>query len=63
MDLKEYLHKHNFNPVNFAVFSGVSVAYIYKILNGHKPLKRIALKIERATQGHVKAESLMKKKN
>ncbi len=64
MDLREYLFHKRLTVVEFSKIVDYSRDHISRIIHGHKtPSKKLARAIEKATDGEVKAESLLKKSN
>ncbi len=60
-DLREHLYQKRMSITEFAAKIHASRAYISHIINGKKkPGIRLALDIERGTEGLITAESLMK---
>lgn len=60
-DLKEHLYQKRMTITEFAEKVNATRPYISSIINGrYKPGKRLAMDIERATDGLITAESLMK---
>jgi hypothetical protein len=63
MDLRRYLFEKKISIVDFSKTIECDRAYLSKIVNGKlKPSKRLAKDIEKATNGDVKAEELLKEK-
>lgn len=61
MNLKDYLYLHRMTVNEFAEKIKCNRCYFSRLINGHvKPGKRLANDIERATNGDVKAEDLLK---
>lgn len=62
MTLIQYLkeiEKYGFSLTNFAEISDICVHSLRKYIAGKKPRKYEAIKIEKATNGLVKAKDLM----
>jgi len=63
MHLREYLWNHKITIQKFAEKIKYSRHYISLIMRGDKiPSERLAEDIERATNGEVKAEEILRKK-
>lgn len=63
MNLKEYLFLKRMSIKDFSDFMGYSRTHMSAIINGHlKPSRAMAKSIERATDGEVTAEELLKGK-
>jgi DNA-binding transcriptional regulator YdaS (Cro superfamily) len=63
MRLKEWLFKKEMTTRRLARLLEVSEAHLYGIVNGKRwPHKRLSEKIEKATEGQVKATALRRKK-
>ena len=61
MNLREYLFLKRMSVTEFSKMVDHSRNYISQIINGkHVPSKKLARAIERATDGEVKADELMK---
>lgn len=61
MDLKDYLYIKRMTINEFSELIGYSRNHISGIINGRlKPTKKLALYIEKMTEGEVKANELMK---
>jgi hypothetical protein len=61
MDLREYLFKNRLKVTDFAKIIGYERGYINKVVNGLMiPGRKLAESIEKATNGEVKAEDLLK---
>lgn len=61
MDLREYLFRHRISVKDFSERINYARAYISDIVNGgKKPGKKLAAIIEKATNGEVLAEELLK---
>lgn len=58
MKFNEYLHKENLTASEFAVKAGVSAQVIYKIKNGQRISKSMALLVHIATGKEVTMEEL-----
>lgn len=62
MDLRDYLHFQRISVTEFAQMLGCSRTHLSEIIHGKRiPGKWLAKDIERATNGEVKAEELLKK--
>jgi predicted transcriptional regulator len=59
MTLREYLDKNAMSPLDFSRLVKISNTAIYKYLKGRKPQRRLAFKIEKATNGEVSARELL----
>lgn len=57
MSLSEYLAKNNIRQEDFASKIGVTQATVSRLSNGGVPSLKLAVAIERATRGRVKASS------
>lgn len=63
MDLREYLFHNRLSIVQFSEMVYSSRTHMSAIVHGKlRPSKRLAKLIENATNGEVKAESLLKEK-
>ena len=61
MDLREYLFRHRISVTAFSSQINYARTYISEIVNGvKKPGRKLAELIEKATNGEVKAEELLK---
>lgn len=58
MTLKEYLKSHDLSATAFADLADMSMNTIYNYLNGQRPTKLHARRIEEVTKGEVTAESM-----
>jgi predicted transcriptional regulator len=59
MKLSDYLLKHRIAAIDFAVKNRIGLTSLYRYLKGQRPLKKIAFKLERITNGEVSAEELL----
>jgi transcriptional regulator with XRE-family HTH domain len=63
MDLREYLFRNNLHLSDFAKIVNYSRQHVSGVMHGTiKPGKKLAEAIEKATNGEVKAEELLKGK-
>jgi plasmid maintenance system antidote protein VapI len=61
MKLKDYLYFNELTIVDFSIMLGYSRGHISNIVNGRTiPTFKLALVIERMTNGQVKAEELIR---
>lgn len=61
MNLKQYIEKNRLDPVAFAVQVGISVSTIYRYMRGGASHRNTAYRIEKATQGLVTVEEMIKR--
>lgn len=59
MKLEDYLDKYIISPVSFAEECKISKSSVYSYINGNKPHKRTALKIQKHTNGEVTVKDLL----
>jgi plasmid maintenance system antidote protein VapI len=60
IELSQYLERHQLSSAAFAAKIGVAASTIFRILNGERECGvKLALRIERGTEGQVKASSLL----
>lgn len=59
MKLKEYFDKERINPLAFALQVDVGITSIYRYMNGGRPNKKTAYRIEKLTKGQVTVEDLL----
>ena len=63
MDLREYLFRKKLSVTKFSEMIDSNRAYLSLVIHGRtKPGKRLAKDIERATNGEVTAEELLREK-
>ncbi len=56
MKLKSFLIEKNIKPSDFCIVIGVSVRYLYHLMQGrYKPGYHLLVRIEKHTQGKVRA--------
>lgn len=61
MDLRTYLFNHRLKVAAFGRMIDISAIHLHKIISGErKPSKKLAKVIERATNGDVTIEELLK---
>lgn len=61
MELREYLFRKRIKLTEFSKLINYDITYISKIINGsRKPGRKMAEIIEKATEGEVTAEELLK---
>lgn len=60
MDLREYLFKNRMTLVEFSRVVDFNRDHLSRVMHGRKrPSKKLARIIEKATNGHVKAQELL----
>lgn len=63
MDLREYLFRHRLTVTEFAKVINYGRTYINNVVTGTRsPGKKLAKEIERATNGEVTVDELLKEK-
>ena len=64
MNLREYLFQHRMSVTDFSQLVDYSRTHLSAIVNGKlKPSPKLARRIEKETQGEVKAKDLLKGEN